>query len=68
MFARLPLYVRIWLMLDLVVALFPPLHWAASGSDPIAGIPRSLFYIAASGTFIAASVVVAYFADRNQQR
>lgn len=68
MFARLPLYIRIWFMLDLFVTLFPPLHWVASGADPIAGVPRSLFYVAASSVFVAASVVFAYVADRNQQR
>jgi hypothetical protein len=68
MFAHLPLFLRIWFGLDLVFALFPPLHWAASGAEPIAGVPRSLLYIVSLSVFITASVVVAYFADRNPQR
>lgn len=68
MFSRLPLFVRVWFVLDLVLALFPPLHWAASGTDPIAGIPRALVYILALSAFITASVVVAYFVDRDPSR
>ncbi len=60
----LPLFVKIWFGLDLFLALFPPLHWAASGTEPILGVPRPLFYLYGTSLFIAASVVVAYFCDK----
>ncbi len=63
--SQLPLFVRAWFVVDLVLALFPPVHWAMSGADPILGLPRSLFYIFGVSFVIAASVVAAYFSDRN---
>ncbi len=63
--APLPLFIRIWFGLDLCLALFPPLHWAASGTEPIFGVPRPLFYLYGTSVFIAASVVVAYLSDRS---
>lgn len=68
MFQRLPTYIKIWFALDLFLALFPPLHWAASGSDPVLGVPRSLLYIYSLCVFIALSVVVAYFAGSRRER
>jgi hypothetical protein len=57
--------IKAWFILDAVVALAPPLYWAADGSTkPILGLPAALFYFLAVGTCIAASVVVAYFDDR----
>jgi hypothetical protein len=60
----LPLFVRLWFGLDLCLALFPPLHWAASGTEAIFGVPRPLFYLYGTSLFIAASVVVAYLCDK----
>jgi hypothetical protein len=60
----LPFFVKLWFGLDLVLALFPPLHWAASGTQPIFGVPRPLFYLYGTSLFIAASVVVAYLWDK----
>jgi hypothetical protein len=60
---HLPMLVKAWFVLDLFLAWFPPLHWAASGADPVFGIPRSLCYLFAVSSFIATSVVVAYFCD-----
>lgn len=62
--APLPLFIRLWFGLDLCLALLPPLHWAASGTEPIFGVPRPLFYLYGTSVFIAASVVVAYLSDR----
>lgn len=62
--ARLPLFVKVWFVLDLVLAWFPPLHWAASGADPVFGVPRSLCYLFGVELFIAASAVVACLCDR----
>ena len=33
--SSLPVYVKLWFAADLFLALFPPLHWAARGPDPI---------------------------------
>jgi hypothetical protein len=62
--SSLPVYVKLWFAADLFLALFPPLHWAARGPDPIFGAPLALFYIFGTSAFIALSVVVAYLADR----
>jgi hypothetical protein len=61
--AQLPMLVKTWFALDLFLVLFPPLHWAASGADPMFGVPRSLLYVLAACAFIALSVVAAYFSD-----
>lgn len=63
----LPAFIKIWFAIDLVVALFPPVHWAMSGGDPILGVPRSLFYLYGTGVVIAASIVAAYFWDRGHR-
>jgi hypothetical protein len=60
---NLPILVKAWFVLDLFLAWFPPFHWAASGADPVFGIPRSLFYVFSVSAFIATSAVVAYFCD-----
>lgn len=62
--SSLPAYVKLWFAGDLFLALFPPLHWAARGPDPIFGVPLALLYVFGTSVFIAASVVVAYFAGR----
>jgi hypothetical protein len=66
--AQLPMLVKAWFVLDLFLILFPPLHWIASGADPLLGLPRSLVYLAAVYVFIVASVVVAYFLDNLSTR
>lgn len=60
MFARLPTFLKVWFILDLFLALFPPLHWSLGSAEPIYGVPRSLLYIYGVAFFVAASVVVAY--------
>lgn len=62
---NLPLFVKAWFVLDLFLAWFPPLHWAASGADPVFGIPRALCYLFFVSAFIAASAVVAWFCDNS---
>jgi hypothetical protein len=66
--AQLPMLVKAWFVLDLFLILFPPLHWIASGADPLLGLPRSLVYLATVYVFIVASVVVAYFLDNLSTR
>jgi hypothetical protein len=60
----LPAYVKLWLAADLGLALFPPLHWAAQGTDPIFGAPMALLYIYGTSAFVALSVVFAYLGSR----
>lgn len=66
MFKCLPLFVRVWFLLNLGLALFPPVHWAVSGPAEVAGLPAALVYIYALSLSTAASVVVAYFADQGE--
>lgn len=57
-------FVMGWFLLDIILGLFPPVYWAASGSSPhILGLPLSVFYFAGVGLFISASLVAAYFLD-----
>jgi hypothetical protein len=62
--APLRTFIKVWFAVDLILALFPPVHWAMSGSDPILGIPRALLYVYGTSSIIAASIVAAYFAGR----
>lgn len=56
--------INIWFSLDLVLALFPPLYWAASGRSPqVLGLPLSVTYFLVVGAFISASIVVAFMAE-----
>lgn len=63
----LPTYLKLWFAADLALALFPPIHWAAHGKDPVFGAPVALLYIYGLSAFIALSVVVAYLATRQAQ-
>lgn len=56
--------VKLWFALDAVVALAPPLYWAANGrTAPIAGIPTALFYFLAVSLCNTASLIAAYLFD-----
>lgn len=66
--ARLPLFVRIWFGLDLVLSLLPPIHWAISGGAPVFGLPRALAYLCGVSAFAALSLVAAYVAERPAAR
>lgn len=58
--------VKLWFGLDAVVALAPPLYWAADGAVwPILGLPAALAYFLAVGACISASVVFALIVDRS---
>lgn len=59
-------WILVWFALDTVLALLPPVYWAASGSRPlILGLPLSVFYFVSLGLFITASLVVAYLVDES---
>jgi hypothetical protein len=57
--------VTLWFIADMVLALLPPLYWAASGPCPaIFGVPLSMAYFLLIRIFISASIVVAFVAER----
>jgi hypothetical protein len=48
-------------LIDAIVALAPPLYWAADGKTaPILGLPAAVFYFVAVAVCITASIVAAY--------
>lgn len=56
-----------WFALDAVLALAPPLYWAASGwTDSVLGVPGALFYFLAVNALITASLVFAYLVEREE--
>lgn len=60
--------VKLWFALDAIVALAPPLYWAADGrTTPIAGIPTALFYFLAVSLCITASLIAAYVLDATDE-
>ncbi|GJD32503.1 hypothetical protein PMNALOAF_3779 [Methylobacterium adhaesivum] len=60
--------VKLWFALDAVVALAPPLYWAADGrTAPIAEIPTALFYFLAVSFCITASLIAAYLLDTSDE-
>jgi hypothetical protein len=57
--------VKMWFVTDAIVALAPPLYWAAAGMNgPILGVPASLFYFLAVSLCITLSIIVAYLDER----
>lgn len=58
-----PLWIYGWFVLDALLALTPPLHWAITGEARVLAIPAALFYFTAAAMFICASLVAAYLAD-----
>ncbi|OZB29455.1 MAG: hypothetical protein B7X49_06920 [Acidiphilium sp. 34-64-41] len=62
--AEYPGWIKIWFGLDAVLALFPPLYWAASGPQPAPlGLPLAVLYFSVTGLCIACSIVVAYLIE-----
>lgn len=59
----IPLWIAGWFVLDAVLALAPPLHWAVTGGAPLLGVPAAVFYFVAAALFICASLVAAYLAE-----
>jgi hypothetical protein len=60
--------VKLWFALDVLVALAPPLYWAADGrTAPIAGIPAALFYFLAVSLCITASLIAAYLLNADEE-
>lgn len=60
--------VKLWFALDAIVALAPPLYWAADGRTmSIAGVPAALFYFLAVSVCITASLIAAYLLDASDE-
>jgi hypothetical protein len=56
-----PGWIKCWFALDAVLALLPPIYWAASGPAPsVFGLPLSVFYFILVGASITGSIVAAY--------
>ena len=56
-----PAWIKYWFALDAILALLPPIYWAASGPSPsVLGLPLSVFYFILTGASITGSVVAAY--------
>lgn len=61
-------FVTLWFGLDAVVALAPPLYWAADGrTTPILGVPAALFYFLAVSVCITASLVAAWLIEPSEE-
>lgn len=57
-------WITAWFMIDAVVALAPPIYWAANGEmTPILGLPAAVFYFIAVAVCITASIIAAYWAE-----
>jgi hypothetical protein len=57
--------VRIWFAINVVIALLPPLYWAADTykASSILGLPMTLFYFLAVSISIMASILYAYWEE-----
>lgn len=54
-------WITAWFAIDAIVALAPPIYWAADGQmAPVLGVPAAVFYFVAVAVCIAASIVAAY--------
>lgn len=58
-----PLWIYGWFVLDALLVLAPPLHWAVTGDTRVLGIPAAVFYFVAVAMFVCASLVAAYLAE-----
>jgi hypothetical protein len=57
-------WITAWFAIDAIVALAPPIYWAADGGmTPILGLPAAVFYFVAVAVCITGSIVAAYAAE-----
>jgi hypothetical protein len=60
-------FISVWFALDAVFSLFPPVYWLLGGPHPLVlGLPSSVVYYIALGTFITASLLAAYWDDERR--
>ncbi|HWU35609.1 MAG TPA: hypothetical protein VN023_10290 [Methylovorus sp.] len=58
--------VRAWFLLNVFVALFPPLHWAVSEHHAeLLGLPATFVYFTAVSLSITLSILYAFWQDAN---
>jgi hypothetical protein len=57
---RIPVALRAWLVLDLILVLLPPLHWWAGMPETVLGVPRVLAYLFGTGFVLALSAVAVH--------
>jgi hypothetical protein len=50
-------------MMDALLALAPPLHWAVTKDVAVLGLPSAVFYFGGVAVFICASLVAAYLVE-----
>jgi hypothetical protein len=61
---KLPAWIRVWFVVDAVIAMAPPVYWLfADPAEFVAGIPNALIYFLLVGTIICASIIAAYIAE-----
>jgi hypothetical protein len=53
-----------WFAVDAILALFPPLYWAAGSSAAQKYLPWSVVYFLVTGACIVASVTLIQFVER----
>lgn len=59
--------VRLWFVLDAVIALAPPLYWSADKYKAlILGIPATLFYFLIVCLTITGSILYAYWEESSR--
>jgi hypothetical protein len=61
---KLPTWIRLWFVVDAVIAMAPPVYWFfAEPAEFVTGIPNALIYFLLVGTIICASIIAAYIAE-----
>lgn len=59
--------VRLWFVSNAVIALAPPIYWAADNyKAPILGIPATLFYFLVVCLSITGSILYAYWEESSR--
>lgn len=62
--SKLPMWIVYWFILDAILALAPPLHWAVDGQTTLLmGVPVVIIYFVAVGICITASLIAAYLSE-----
>lgn len=57
----LPLFIKIWFLLDFIICCAPPIYLAFSGRGAIPAFPLSIIYFLFCGAFVTLSILAAEF-------
>lgn len=61
---QLPAWIRLWFVVDAVIAMAPPVYWLfGEPAEFVTGIPNALIYFLLVGMIICASIIAAYIAE-----